>query len=91
MQSSIDLNPDNSAVEHGDEAHLPSEDERQMAEVVRGFTAAQQDAYHRALNWWAEGARHRETLAAFCVECGLTQTQADAEADAFLARREWAA
>ena len=90
MRSAIDLNA-TSAPARPNDPHPQTAAERQMAEVFCELTVSQQDAFHRALRWWADGALHRETLADFCVECGLSRTEADAEADGFLARREWAA
>jgi membrane protease subunit (stomatin/prohibitin family) len=65
--------------------------DHQMTEVLREMTASQQNAFHRAMRWWANGAQHRETLAEFCVECGLSRTEAEADADEFLARHGQAA
>jgi hypothetical protein len=36
-----------------------------MAEVFCELTVSQQDAFHRALRWWADGALHRETWRTF--------------------------
>jgi hypothetical protein len=91
MRRAIDLNAATSAPANVDDPHPQTAAEHQMAEMLRELTASQQVAYHRALRWWADGAQHRETLADLCVECGLSPAEAQAEADEFLARREWAA
>jgi hypothetical protein len=89
MRSAIDL--DATSAPAVNDPHPQTAAEHLMAEVLSKLTLSQQDAFHRALRWWADGALHRETLADFCVECGLSRTDAAAEADEFLARREWAA